>query len=35
MKYASEFRDPTLAKGLLSAIADQADNCLLYTSRCV
>ena len=26
MKYASEFRDPTLARGLLSAIADSADG---------
>lgn len=26
MKYASEFRDPTLARGLLSAIADSADK---------
>jgi len=26
MKYASEFRDPSLARGLLSAIAEQADK---------
>ena len=26
MKYASEFRDPSLARGLLAAIADQADK---------
>ena len=43
MKFASEFRDPATAKGLLAAIARQADAigasrakpCLLYTSRCV
>ena len=26
MKYASAFRDPSLARGLLAAIADQADK---------